>query len=50
MSNNINELIRKIKQKFPVRLLPNEISNSKYEIKDTQEAEQLKDILSKKSK
>lgn len=50
MSDNINELIRKIKQKFPVRLLPNEISSSKYEIKDTQEAEQLKDILSKKSK
>ncbi|KAL6936979.1 hypothetical protein ACO0OL_001531 [Hanseniaspora opuntiae] len=42
--------LERLKQKFPVRLLPNEISSSKYEIKNTQEAEQLKDILSKKSK
>lgn len=50
MSDNINELIRKLKQKFPLRLLPNEILSSRYEIKNTQEAEQLKVILSKKSK
>lgn len=50
MSDNINELIKKLKQKFPIRLLPNEIASSKYEIKSTQEAEQLKAILSKKSK
>ncbi|KAL6933810.1 hypothetical protein ACO0R3_001591 [Hanseniaspora guilliermondii] len=50
MTHNINELIRKLKQKFPIRLLPNDIATSKYEINGLQEVEQLKDILSKKSK
>ena len=50
MSSNISELIRKVKQKFPLRLLDKEILQSKYEIKDANEVESLKSILQKKTK
>ena len=50
MSSNISELIRKVKQKSPLRLLDKEILQSKYEIKDANEVESLKSILQKKTK
>ncbi|KAF0269157.1 hypothetical protein FOG50_02530 [Hanseniaspora uvarum] len=50
MSTNFNEFIRKIKQKFPLRLLDKDIVESKYEIRNTYEVDQFKSVVENKSK